>query len=133
MTQCETCGGIPCKEGCNTRVVCDYCGQPAPVREGSSYTVYGAHRNGAGDECTHQGVAIGGCTCHHQRGSVERMMYHWLIRSAARSFVDYRGKSGNFDSLLRSRAVDLFSPSEDANSAACRAAFKRLARLYRAA
>lgn len=81
--QCETCGGIPCKEDCN--------GQ--------------------------------GHVAHHMRDQ--------LIQTAARAFADYRGLSGNCESLVRARAVDLFGSDEDVESAAKRAAFKRLARQFR--
>lgn len=63
--------------------------------------------------------------------NVERHMGDALIRQAAQSFAEYRGRSGNFEALIRSQAVDLFGADQDMESAAKRAAFKRLARQFR--
>ena len=77
----------------------------------------------------------GGSPCREEcfgpsHDHVERHCEDRDIQGYARAFVDYRGRSGNFDALARSRAVDLFGPGTDSESAALRAAFKRLCRRY---
>jgi len=78
-----------------------------------------------GDIGAHAAKAIMG-----EKSRVQTYMEDTLIQSAARAFADFRGKSGNLEALARSRAVDLFGPDSDVESAAKRAAFKRLVRQY---